>query len=301
MDPDLLRVAGRLHDVGMAAVSDAVLLKPGPLTREERREVEEHAELGLPRCSPARASSCWNRGRDRAGPTTSAGTARATRAGWRARRSRSRGGSWRSPTRSTRSPPSASTARRGTIEEAVATLADERGKQLDPRVVDALPRRARRGARDPRRASRCPRASRRAAPEDAQMTLQAAAATLSISPSRLRRWADEGRITAIRTAGGHRRFPLEAVRRLAAERGVRPQVPPGRAAHDRRCPLLAQQLRAHGRQMAAAAAAAGLPRRPAGLVRHRRRRDRPRRLARRARRRAARAASTPARCGPPRR
>ena len=87
------------------------------------------------------------------------------------------------------------------------------------------------------------------------MTLQAAAATLSISPSRLRRWADEGRITAIRTAGGHRRFPLEAVRRLAAERGVRPHVrpvePPTTAAAGAR-----PAVRAHGRQMAAAAAAA---------------------------------------------
>ena len=45
-DPDLLRVAARLHDVGMAAVSDAVLRKPGALTPDERREVQEHAELG---------------------------------------------------------------------------------------------------------------------------------------------------------------------------------------------------------------------------------------------------------------
>src|SRR3954466_1734512 len=86
------------------------------------------------------------------------------------------------------------------------------------------------------------------------MTLQAAAATLDISPSRLRRWADEGRIPAIRTAGGHRRFPLEAVRRLAAERGVHPNVrpvePPTTAL-----PVLAEQVHAHGRQMAAAAAA----------------------------------------------
>ena len=87
------------------------------------------------------------------------------------------------------------------------------------------------------------------------MTLQAAAATLSISPSRLRRWADEGRIPAIRTAGGHRRFPLGAVRRLAAERGVRPQV---RAVEPPTGPLpvLGQHLRQHGHQMAAAAAAA---------------------------------------------
>ena len=68
------------------------------------------------------------------------------------------------------------------------------------------------------------------APEDKQITLQAAAATLAITPSRLRRWADEGRIPSVRTAGGHRRFSLAAVRRLAAENGVRPTVRPDRAA-----------------------------------------------------------------------
>src|SRR3954453_2978466 len=46
LDPDLIRVASRLHDVGMAAVTDAVLNKPGPLTAEERRELQDHAELG---------------------------------------------------------------------------------------------------------------------------------------------------------------------------------------------------------------------------------------------------------------
>src|SRR3954451_18885860 len=46
LDPDLLRVASRLHDVGMAAVTDAVRMKPGPLTPEERLEMQEHAQLG---------------------------------------------------------------------------------------------------------------------------------------------------------------------------------------------------------------------------------------------------------------
>src|SRR3954469_21158753 len=46
LDPDLIRVASRLHDVGMAAVTDGVLLKPGPLTPEERRELQDHAQLG---------------------------------------------------------------------------------------------------------------------------------------------------------------------------------------------------------------------------------------------------------------
>src|SRR4051812_10446420 len=46
LDADLLRVASRLHDVGMAGVADAIVLKPGPLTRGEQRELQEHPELG---------------------------------------------------------------------------------------------------------------------------------------------------------------------------------------------------------------------------------------------------------------
>src|SRR4051812_26971720 len=46
LDAELMRVASRLHDVGMAAVTDGVLLKPGPLTDEERREMQDHARLG---------------------------------------------------------------------------------------------------------------------------------------------------------------------------------------------------------------------------------------------------------------
>jgi putative two-component system response regulator len=45
-DPDLVRVASRLHDVGKIAVPDSILLKPGPFTAEERSEMERHAELG---------------------------------------------------------------------------------------------------------------------------------------------------------------------------------------------------------------------------------------------------------------
>src|SRR4051812_38357447 len=46
LDADLIRVASRLHDVGMAAVTDGVLSKPDPLTPEERREMQDHAQLG---------------------------------------------------------------------------------------------------------------------------------------------------------------------------------------------------------------------------------------------------------------
>ncbi|MFT4048476.1 MAG: HD domain-containing protein [Solirubrobacterales bacterium] len=43
---ELLRVASPLHDVGKIAIPDAILLKPGALTPEERDEMEKHAEIG---------------------------------------------------------------------------------------------------------------------------------------------------------------------------------------------------------------------------------------------------------------
>jgi putative nucleotidyltransferase with HDIG domain len=36
-----------LHDIGKIAISDAILRKPAPLTAEERREVEQHPEVGF--------------------------------------------------------------------------------------------------------------------------------------------------------------------------------------------------------------------------------------------------------------
>lgn len=41
-----LRLAARLHDIGKVAISDAVLLKPGPLTIDEFDEVKQHTVLG---------------------------------------------------------------------------------------------------------------------------------------------------------------------------------------------------------------------------------------------------------------
>jgi putative two-component system response regulator len=46
LDPDMVRVASRLHDVGKIAVADSILHKPGPLTPAERKEMERHAEIG---------------------------------------------------------------------------------------------------------------------------------------------------------------------------------------------------------------------------------------------------------------
>jgi len=49
MEPDFcerLKHSAPLHDVGKVAIPDAILLKPGPLTPEERAIVETHAEEG---------------------------------------------------------------------------------------------------------------------------------------------------------------------------------------------------------------------------------------------------------------
>jgi diguanylate cyclase (GGDEF)-like protein/excisionase family DNA binding protein len=63
-------------------------------------------------------------------------------------------------------------------------------------------------------------ASEPSPPADATITLGEAAEALGISTSSLRRWADNGRILALRTAGGHRRFPAAEIRRLTAQAAV---------------------------------------------------------------------------------
>src|SRR5262249_7825473 len=49
LDPEhaeLVRLAGALHDVGKLAIAEELLKKEGPLTPEERTELQRHAELG---------------------------------------------------------------------------------------------------------------------------------------------------------------------------------------------------------------------------------------------------------------
>ena len=42
-----LEIGGYLHDIGKIGIRDAVLLKPGPLTSDERRAVHDHPRIGL--------------------------------------------------------------------------------------------------------------------------------------------------------------------------------------------------------------------------------------------------------------
>lgn len=41
-----VRLAGRLHDIGMISIGDGIITKPGPLTAEEYAEVRRHPVLG---------------------------------------------------------------------------------------------------------------------------------------------------------------------------------------------------------------------------------------------------------------
>lgn len=42
-----LSLLAKFHDIGKVGIPDALLLKPGPLTAEERKEMERHAEIGF--------------------------------------------------------------------------------------------------------------------------------------------------------------------------------------------------------------------------------------------------------------
>ncbi len=43
---ELIRTASPMHDIGKIGIPDSILLKPGPLTSEERRIIQEHPEIG---------------------------------------------------------------------------------------------------------------------------------------------------------------------------------------------------------------------------------------------------------------
>lgn len=44
-----------LHDIGKVGIADAILLKPGPLTRDEYREMQQHTVIGDRVCSELRS------------------------------------------------------------------------------------------------------------------------------------------------------------------------------------------------------------------------------------------------------
>ena len=156
----------------------------GPLTREERREVADHAELGC-----AMLAGSGDELLETAAEIAFTHHERYDGTGYprglRATRSRSAGGSWRSPTRSTRSPPSASTGPRArssalwrrcapsAVASSIGTSStrSSSGSTTAVAILAALP------------AAPSERTEPVTLTEDAPMTLQAAAATLSVSPA----------------------------------------------------------------------------------------------------------------------
>ncbi len=52
------------------------------------------------------------------------------------------------------------------------------------------------------------------------LSVSAAAERLGVHVGTVRRWTDDGRLPEVRTAGGHRRIPVEAVERLRRERAT---------------------------------------------------------------------------------
>ena len=41
-----LRLFAQFHDIGKVGIPDSILLKPGPLTSEEKTEMQRHSEIG---------------------------------------------------------------------------------------------------------------------------------------------------------------------------------------------------------------------------------------------------------------
>jgi excisionase family DNA binding protein len=65
--------------------------------------------------------------------------------------------------------------------------------------------------------------SRSDRPLPERLPLGEASRLLGVDPDTLRRWADEGRVPAFTTPGGHRRFERRALERLVAQRRTGPQ------------------------------------------------------------------------------
>lgn len=54
-DLETLRVACLLHDIGKVGIPDTILTKPGPLTDDERKIVQQHPVIGESICAPLKS------------------------------------------------------------------------------------------------------------------------------------------------------------------------------------------------------------------------------------------------------
>ncbi|MDA0161607.1 HD domain-containing protein [Solirubrobacter ginsenosidimutans] len=252
LDPDSVRAASRLHDVGMSSFGPAVHQRR-PLSGRERDELTQHPSIGhvmLSGSGIALLDVAADIALTHHERYDGRGYPRGLRADAIPLAGRIAAVADTFDALTTARPYRPATS----IDRAADTLRAERGRQFDPQVVDAFLEEL-----DAAAAVLC-RHPEEAADDTALLQapllpLHVAAAILAISPSRLRRWADDGRIESVRTAGGHRRFPSDAVRELAQARGVHatvhPLTPPNTPL-----PLLARCLRTHGMRITIAAAAA---------------------------------------------
>ena len=136
LDPESLRIASALHDVGKVAVPDEVLLKPGILNDEERHEMERHTEVGHQILSGSGSSLlelgaliAWTHHEkfDGSGyPRRLKSQRDPARGPDRRRRRRLRRTDHTSPV----------PARRSSLEHAMGIMQEERGKHFDPDLID---------------------------------------------------------------------------------------------------------------------------------------------------------------------
>lgn len=54
LDPEVVYQGARIHDIGKIGLPDSILLKPGPLSPEERALMESHPVLGVRLVAPAK-------------------------------------------------------------------------------------------------------------------------------------------------------------------------------------------------------------------------------------------------------
>jgi putative two-component system response regulator len=260
----LITLAAPLHDVGKIAIPDSVLLKPGRLTNPQFELMKMHVERGAkilggsssPLLQQAEEIALTHHERwDGAGYLSGLREEEIPLAGRLVAiadvfdaltHDRPYKKAW-------------------TVQQAVQEICSHAGTQFDPQVIevfaglnhaalvapverpdplsdhaglDALAESRAKPAqkRDPAipSASDAPAVADSPAHESAGppaepgITLSEAADALDVSPSTLRRWADAGRIVALRTAGGHRRFAVSEVRRLRSTTGEHADVAPVR-------------------------------------------------------------------------
>ncbi|MDA0179836.1 HD domain-containing protein [Solirubrobacter phytolaccae] len=217
LDPELVRGASWLHDIGMAGLHFA--RRPGPLSVLERRALERHPERGavLLRASGSELL-------DLAAVIALTHHERFDGDGYPQRL-----GGEQIPlvgriVAVADAYDALTTDRPYRLaihpEGAVAALHHERGRQFDPAVLDAFLERL-----DAVEAIR----ARHPSPPPQLITPEEAGALLGWSPSKLRRAANSGRLPVTRTSGGHRRFVLETILELVRTAGapeVRPLDPP---------------------------------------------------------------------------